>query len=127
MSDILLACTNPSITSKGIWVTAAAQQRLRDLYGQEKNEGAPTVFRIRVDSGGCSGFQYAMGFDATQNQDDVMFESGDLKIVTDTISLPLLDGLHIDYVEELIGSSFQLKNPNAAMACGCGNSFTLGK
>lgn len=127
MTDILLACSDPTVSSKGIWMTEKARDRLLALYENEHKTQPDALFRVRVDSGGCSGFQYFMGFDATRTPEDLVFQNGSLMIISDAISLPLLDGLHIDFVEELIGSSFQLKNPNAAMACGCGNSFTLNK
>ncbi len=85
--------------------------------------GAPDMcLRITVDSGGCSGFEYQFSLDKTVNDDDHVF--GD-RVIIDSISLDLLKGSTIDYVEELIGADFKILNPNATAGCGCGHSFSI--
>jgi iron-sulfur cluster insertion protein len=82
--------------------------------------------RIAVSGGGCSGFQYGFTFDEEKNEDDVVFERDGVVVVVDEVSLDLLAGAEVDFVEDLMGASFQIKNPNAASSCGCGNSFSIG-
>ncbi len=82
-------------------------------------------FRISVQGGGCSGFQYNFLIDAQLTQDDKIFTENDIEVVVDFISLGLLNGSQLDYVEDLTGAKFVISNPNAASACGCGNSFSI--
>jgi iron-sulfur cluster insertion protein len=82
-------------------------------------------FRISVQGGGCSGFQYNFLIDSQLTQDDKIFTQGTTEVVLDFISLGLLNGSQLDYVEDLTGAKFVIKNPNAASACGCGNSFSI--
>jgi iron-sulfur cluster insertion protein len=94
------------------------------LRDQEQAENA--FLRIAVSGGGCSGFQYGFTFDDQRNDDDVVFERDGVAIVVDGVSLDLLGGAEVDFVEDLMGASFQIRNPNAASSCGCGNSFSIG-
>jgi iron-sulfur cluster insertion protein len=106
-----------------IVVTDAALRRIDEL---RKQEGATDAFlRITVSGGGCSGFQYGLSFDDQQQPDDVVFERGGVAVVVDDVSLGLLGGAEIDFVEDLMGASFRISNPNAASSCGCGNSFSI--
>jgi iron-sulfur cluster insertion protein len=90
-------------------------------------EGAKDAFlRIAVSGGGCSGFQYGFSFDDRKNEDDFVFERDGVAVVVDTVSLGLLSGAEVDFVEDLMGAAFQIRNPNAASSCGCGNSFSIG-
>lgn len=102
-------------------VSDSAAKRVAFLIQQEGNPAL--MLRLTVSGGGCSGFQYGFGFDDTVNDDDFVFENAGTKVVTDDCSLDLLAGATLDYVEDLMGSSFQIKNPNATASCGCGNSF----
>lgn len=104
-------------------VTESAVARVKELIAKRANPNL--MLRITVLGGGCSGFQYRIGLDDQVQDDDHVFEENGIKIVIDETSQPLLEGTSIDYVEELIGASFQLKNPNAASSCGCGNSFSV--
>lgn len=104
-------------------ITSSAASRILALLNQEENPNQR--FRISVSGGGCSGFQYHFLFDDVQLQDDHIFEKEGAVVVIDQISLGLLKGSSLDFVEELSGSTFVLKNPNAASSCGCGNSFSL--
>ena len=93
------------------------------MLTQEDQSGL--MLRISVSGGGCSGFQYGFAFDDTVNADDRTFAHGPVTAVIDEMSLELLNGAEVDYVEELVGASFQIKNPNAASSCGCGSSFSI--
>ncbi len=79
-------------------------------------------FRVAVVGGGCSGYEYQIGFDETQTG-DTEYNSNGMDLVVDADSLPFLDGIEIDYVEDLSGSQFVFNNPNAKGGCGCGKSF----
>ena len=107
-----------------IVVTENAARRIAALKVQESAENA--FLRIAVSGGGCSGFQYGLSFDDQRNDDDFVFERDGVGIVVDEVSLGLLNGAEVDFVEDLMGASFQIRNPNAASSCGCGNSFSIG-
>jgi len=106
-----------------ITISDSAARRITALKAQEAAEGA--FLRIAVSGGGCSGFQYGLSFDEETSPDDVVFEHGGIRVVVDDVSLELLNGSEVDFVEDLMGASFQIKNPNAASSCGCGNSFSI--
>jgi iron-sulfur cluster insertion protein len=109
---------------RAIIITESAARRIAALKQQE--EAAADVFlRIAVSGGGCSGFQYGLSFDAERSPDDFVFERDGVQVVVDDVSLDLLNGAEVDFVEDLMGASFQIKNPNAASSCGCGNSFSV--
>ena len=105
-------------------LTENATRKISSLI-QAENSANPLMFRIMISGGGCSGFQYGFSLDHQSNKDDHMFETNGVKVVVDEASLPLVEGAQIDYVEELIGASFVVKNPNASTSCGCGNSFSI--
>jgi iron-sulfur cluster assembly accessory protein len=88
-------------------------------------QGKPAILRLSVDGGGCSGFQYKFGFADTVDQDDAVAEQDGVRLVVDSISLDLVCGSAVDYVEELGGAAFKVTNPNAASGCGCGSSFAV--
>jgi iron-sulfur cluster insertion protein len=112
--------------TKNLFATQTALEHLKSLHAAEtKTQDTDVRFRIRVDSGGCSGFQYHFNFDTCQNEDDVIFHGPELEFIIDSLSLDLLDGVILDYIEDLIGAAFRLKNPNATAGCGCGNSFSV--
>ena len=111
------------ISERRIIITDSAAQRIAALKAQEEAEGA--FLRIAVSGGGCSGFQYGLTFDDQRSPDDVVFEHGGVTVIVDDVSLDLLNGAEVDFVEDLMGASFQIKNPNAASSCGCGNSFSI--
>ena len=91
-----------------------------------EDEPAGTYFRIAVDGGGCSGFQYRFEFDAADmSAEDMEVEKAGAKVVIDTTSHDLVAGSELDYTQELVGAAFALRNPNAASGCGCGNSFAI--
>ncbi len=90
-----------------------------------QNEAPGKVLRIAVIGGGCSGFQYTFNLDDERQEDDLVLERDGATVLIDSTSLDFLDGSEIDYVDELIGASFQIRNPNAQSACGCGTSFAV--
>ncbi|WP_029007290.1 iron-sulfur cluster insertion protein ErpA [Azospirillum halopraeferens] len=102
-------------------ISDSAARRVAFLVEQEGKPG--TMLRLTVSGGGCSGFQYGFTFDDAVNADDIVFENGGTRVVTDDCSLDLLDGATLDFVEDLMGASFQIRNPNAKSSCGCGSSF----
>ena len=112
------------IEERRIVLTENAARRIAMLKIQEQLESA--FLRIAVSGGGCSGFQYGLTFDGQRNADDFVFERDGVAVVVDDVSLGLLNGAEVDFVEDLMGASFQIRNPNAASSCGCGNSFSIG-
>jgi len=112
------------IEDRRIVVTENAARRIAMLKIQEQLESA--FLRIAVSGGGCSGFQYGLTFDDQRNADDFVFERDGVSVVVDDVSLGLLNGAEVDFVEDLMGASFRINNPNAASSCGCGNSFSIG-
>jgi len=110
-------------SERQIVITDSAARRIAALKAQE--EAGDAFLRISVSGGGCSGFQYGLTFDEETNPDDLVFEHGGVRVVVDEVSLDLLNGAEIDFVEDLMGASFQIRNPNAASSCGCGNSFSI--
>jgi iron-sulfur cluster insertion protein len=105
-------------------LTESAARRVAQLRTQENVPGA--FLRLTVSGGGCSGFQYGFSFDEQRQDDDLVFERDGIQLVIDAVSLELVKGAQIDFVEDMMGAAFQVKNPNAASSCGCGNSFSVG-
>jgi len=105
-----------------ITLTPSAIGRLKAL--QPKYIETP-IFRLVVQSGGCNGFQYTFGFVATGEPDDICFSIEGIPIAIDAVAAPFIEGTVLDYVESMIGSSFNLSNPNAVSSCGCGSSFSV--
>ncbi len=105
----------------GMTVTEAAARKAGELLGNVQKEDA--AIRVFVKSGGCSGYSYGMAIDDRRLEGDSTFEDRGVRIVVDKMSLPLLNGSQIDYVENMMGGGFSVNNPNATSACGCGSSF----
>ena len=103
-------------------VTENAAKRIAFLASREPK---PVMMRVAVLGGGCSGFQYNFSFEEGRNDDDLVIERGGAAVLVDSTSLEFLKGSQLVYVEEMVGSSFQVKNPNATSSCGCGNSFSV--
>lgn len=93
----------------------------RFIAGSEK-PGAG--LRIEVADGGCSGYQYGLRLDEQQNENDTIIDCGTVKVLVDADSLPMLDGMTVDFVDSLEGSGFKFTNPNAVKSCACGTSFS---
>jgi iron-sulfur cluster insertion protein len=104
-------------------LTDRAAKRILELVAEEAQSGL--MLRVAVAGGGCSGFQYGFTLDDAVNPDDKIIEKAGAKLVIDEMSLGMLAGSEIDFVEELVGSSFAIRNPNATSSCGCGNSFAV--
>ena len=90
-----------------------------------KRQGKPAILRLAVEGGGCSGFQYRYGLAETIEPDDIVTSKGDVCPVVDPVSLDLIEGSEVDFVESLGGSAFRITNPQAASGCGCGASFSV--
>jgi len=103
-------------------LTPAAAQRVAAIASKQ---GKPAMLRLSVEGGGCSGFQYKFGLAEGQEEDDRTSETDGVTLVVDTVSLDLVAGSQVDYVESLGGAAFKVENPNAAAGCGCGSSFGI--
>lgn len=105
-----------------ITITDSAKLKIVDILAEENNPNV--ALRTFVQGGGCSGFSYGFTLDQERNEDDFEIDVGtNFKILVDSMSMTYLQGATIDYKEELMGSSFTIKNPNATTTCGCGSSF----
>ena len=104
-----------------ITMTTAAEEKIRELMQEEQDTIGLRVF---VKGGGCHGYQYGMSFESKMSDDDTVIEKGDVKVIMDSQSAPLLSGCKVDYVDALQGSGFAIKNPQAKTSCGCGSSFS---
>ncbi len=105
-----------------VTLSESAVKRIAALLSRES---ADAKLRVAVNGGGCSGFQYVFDFDTRIGEDDVVIEKNGARVLIDSASLELLRGSEIDYVTEMVGASFQIRNPNASSSCGCGNSFSV--
>ena len=103
-------------------LSPAAAARIKAVVASEP-PGAG--LRVAVEGGGCSGFQYEINVAPAPNADDVIIERDGARVFVDPVSLPFLLGSEVDWVDELIGASFKVKNPNATSSCGCGVSFSV--
>ncbi len=115
MSSLTLA--QPDIT-----LSPAAAQRLRAIA---ERDGRPMMLRVAVDGGGCSGFQYRFDLVESAEPDDLKIERDGAAALVDVVSLALLKGSEIDFVDELAAAEFRVRNPNAKSSCGCGVSFSI--
>lgn len=111
-----------TLTQTEIALTPAAAARVAAIADKT---GKPAILRLSVDGGGCSGFQYKFGFADAIEGDDTVAETDGVKLVVDAISLDLVRGCSVDYVESLGGAAFRVENPQAASGCGCGSSFAV--
>jgi iron-sulfur cluster insertion protein len=103
-------------------VSARAAEQIAAIVAAQTR---PAALRVAVLAGGCSGFQYKFELDETVQPDDLIVESGTARVLVDPVSLDLLAGAQLDYTDELMGSHFTVRNPNATSACGCGTSFAV--
>ena len=110
------------MTTAPITLSETAARRLADLSAKE---GRPMMLRVAVDGGGCSGFQYRFDLVEAAEPDDLKVERDGAAAVVDVVSLALLKGSVIDFVDELAGAEFRVRNPNAKSSCGCGVSFSI--
>jgi iron-sulfur cluster insertion protein len=103
-------------------LTASAAARVAAIAGKQ---GKPAILRLAVDGGGCAGFQYKFEMADDVHGDDTVAERDGVRLVVDAVSLDLVRGSAVDYVENMGGASFRVTNPNAASGCGCGTSFSI--
>jgi iron-sulfur cluster insertion protein len=114
MTDIL--------RSDAVGLSAAAAARVAAIAERQQK---PAILRLSVEGGGCSGFQYRFGLADAVESDDSVAETDGVRLVVDAISLDLVRGAEVDFVESLGGAAFRVENPNAASGCGCGTSFSV--
>jgi iron-sulfur cluster assembly accessory protein len=105
-----------------ITLTEKAAKRIARIMDKEPDK---TALRISVEGGGCAGFSYKFGLVAGENEDDTIITRDGAKVLIDALSLPFMDGAEIDFVDDLMGQSFKINNPNATSSCGCGTSFSV--
>ena len=105
-----------------ITLTDRAASQIRDILAKEPGKSA---LRIAVNGGGCSGFQYEFQLTDAAAEDDLVIERGGVKALVDPVSQGFLAGAEIDFVDDLMGQAFRIKNPNATSSCGCGTSFSI--
>src|ERR1700743_624649 len=103
-------------------VSANAAKRIAEIL---KAEAEPSMLRVAVTGGGCSGFQYNFTIDDTKMDDELVIARDGSTVLVDPMSLDFLKGSEIDFVDDLIGASFKIHNPNATSSCGCGTSFSV--
>jgi iron-sulfur cluster assembly accessory protein len=104
---------------------ALTEQAARRIHAILANESPGAVFRISVEGGGCSGFQYHFGVDPAPGEEDALVEQAGARVAIDPSSMGFLAGARIDFVDDLMGQSFRIENPNAVASCGCGTSFAV--
>ncbi len=107
-----------------IELTPAAAVKVRELMAEEP-DAAELVLRIAIEGGGCSGFQYGLGFSTGAEDDDQVFTLEGVTVVVDPNSAPYLQGARIDYLNTITEAGFKIDNPNAVSSCGCGHSFQV--
>lgn len=105
-----------------ISLTPAAAQRVAAIAAKQTK---PAILRLSVEGGGCSGFQYRFGLADDEEEDDAVSETDGVRLVVDPVSLDLVAGCTVDFVESLGGTAFKVENPQAAAGCGCGSSFGI--
>jgi iron-sulfur cluster assembly accessory protein len=105
-----------------VTVSARAAKRIAEVL---KSEPSPVMLRLAVTGGGCSGFQYNFVLDDARLDEDLVVERDGAVVLIDPVSLDFLRGAEIDFVDDLIGASFKVNNPNASSSCGCGTSFSV--
>ena len=121
MTDPMDDITGPSMAGQ-FGLSEAAAKRITAML---ENEPDGSFFRVAVNGGGCSGFQYEFTIDTARQEDDLGFVSHGVEVVIDEISLELVENAELDYVQDLMGAYFAVSNPNATASCGCGTSFSV--
>lgn len=114
--------TSGAMDTTALTLSAAAAKRVGAIAARQ---GKPAILRLSVDGGGCSGFQYRFELADAPAADDSVTETDGVSLVVDPVSLDLVSGCVVDYVESLGGAAFRVENPNAAASCGCGSSFAV--
>jgi len=106
-----------------ITITEAASAKITEIIADENNSAIQ--LRMFVQGGGCSGFSYGFALDDEKNDDDWEIPAGTSRVRVDAISAQYLEGVTVDFVEDLMGASFKISNPSATTTCGCGSSFSM--
>lgn len=109
-------------TTANVTISERAARRIGEIL---KSEGGDAKLRISVEGGGCSGFQYKFDIERAQAEDDLVIARDAAVVLVDPSSVPFLAGSEVDFVDDLIGASFRVNNPNATASCGCGTSFSI--
>jgi iron-sulfur cluster assembly accessory protein len=110
------------MTAETVTLSDSAAKRIGVIL---KSDAGKKAMRVSVEGGGCSGFSYKFDLVSDADADDLVLEKGDAKVLIDSLSLVYMNGSEIDFVDNLLGQSFQVKNPNAVASCGCGTSFSI--
>lgn len=110
------------MTTPNVTLSDAAAKRISQIVAGETGKQA---LRVSVEGGGCSGFSYKFDLAEAPDADDVVIANGGAKVLIDSLSLVYMEGSEIDFIDNLLGQSFQIKNPNAVASCGCGTSFSI--
>ncbi|MCF3642435.1 iron-sulfur cluster insertion protein ErpA [Rhizobium sp. TRM95111] len=105
-----------------VTISEAAAKRIASILSADP---AKSALRVSVEGGGCSGFSYKFDLVEDRQDDDLVVEKGDARVLIDQLSLVYMDGSEIDFIDNLLGQSFQIRNPNAVANCGCGTSFSI--
>lgn len=105
-----------------ISLTDAAARRIATIVAKDADK---TALRVSVEGGGCSGFSYKFDLVNDRADDDIVIEKNNARVLIDSMSIQYMEGSEIDFVDNLMGQSFQIKNPNAVASCGCGTSFAI--
>ena len=113
----------PEQSLPGIVFTDAAARKVQELILEERNP--ELKLRVYISGGGCSGFQYGFSFDEERAEDDIAVENDGVTLLVDPLSFQYLMGAEVDYMENLQGAQFVIRNPNASTTCGCGSSFSV--
>jgi iron-sulfur cluster assembly accessory protein len=121
-ADIVAAPPPAAVEKAPLGVTESAARRLAVIF---RNEKPGAMMRVAVEGGGCSGFQYRYAIETEAKGDDIRIERDGITVLVDPVSAPFLEGSVLDYVTELLGQSFQIRNPKATASCGCGTSFSV--
>jgi iron-sulfur cluster assembly accessory protein len=108
--------------STAVTISERAARRIGEIL---KSEGNGAMLRISVEGGGCSGFQYKFDVETAKAEGDLVIERDSAVVLVDPASVPFLAGSEVDFVDDLIGASFRVHNPNATASCGCGTSFSV--
>lgn len=110
------------MTAETVTLSDSAAKRIAVIL---KSDTEKKAMRVSVEGGGCSGFSYKFDLVGDADEDDLILEKGEAKVLIDSLSLVYMSGSEIDFVDNLLGQSFQIKNPNAVASCGCGTSFSV--
>ena len=112
----------PNMSEANITISSRAAKRINELVNEDQ---AASLFRVSVEGGGCSGFQYKFELATDTAPDDILIKRDGATVAIDPVSADFVNGSEIDFVDELIGAHFKISNPNATASCGCGTSFSI--